>query len=341
MDGVGQHFHARHQGAVLICAGIRVAHEGRGDAVPERGGGGADQHELAAEFFGRHASGEHIGEAVGDGVERARGTDVVDGHAAAVQDLRGCGGDDRDGGRRGVEPDGARAEEQGVLQIGDAFLGRAVGDAHGLHGHGTVRAAVIVGQANCHLAHNAVQFRLRVDVAHAGRGTFDGRQGLQPARRSAVHRGIGELRGHHDVPRTADGARQGVVVFGGSGVGEEDVERDHPGAGGGQRVDGAGDDLARPRKAAEADHAGFVDGDDGDVFGNGKRAAGAHQPVAGIAADSGRLPIDQDAGRRGSQNDGQTPGDLHGSCPSGRHSATFSLLSRVKRTASDSLSARL
>ena len=296
---------------------------------------------LPLEFFGRHAAGEHVGEAVGDGVERAGGTDEVDGHAAAVQDPRGRGGDDGDGRRGGVEPNSARAEQQRVLHIGDALLGCAVGDAHGLHRHGAVRAAAVVGQADCHLAHDAIQFRLRVDVAHAGGGAFDGRERLEPARRSAVHRGIGELRRHYDVSGAADGAGQGVVVFGRGGVGEEDVEGDHPGVGRGQRVDGAGDDLARPRKAAEADHAGFVDGDDGDIFGDRKGTADAHQPIPGVAADTGRIPIDQDAGGRGSQNDGQTPRDLRGSCPGGQHSVTFSLLSGRKRTTSDSLSARL
>ena len=320
MDGIGQHFDARHQRAVLIGAGIGVAHERRGDPIPQGGGGGADQHELAAEFFGRHAPGHHIGEAVSNRTEGSRRADVVDGHAAAVQHARGCrGGDDRDGGRRRIEPDGARAQQKRALQIGDAFLGRAVGNAHGLHRHGAVRAAVIVGQADGHLTHNAVQFGLRVDVPHAGGGAFDRGQRVQPARRSAVHRGIGELRRHHDVPGAADGARQVVVVFLRGGVGEEDVQRDDFGLGGGQRVDGAGDDLARPREAAEPGHAGFVDGHDRDIFGNRQRAAGAHQPVPGIAADAGRLPVHQDAGRSGGHQDRQAPGDLRGSCSGGQH----------------------
>ena len=203
--------------------------------------------------------------------------------------------------------------------IGDALHGCAVGNPHGLHRHGEVRAPGIVGHPDCDLAHNAIQFGLRVDVSHGCGGALDGRQRLQPARWATVHRGIGELRCHHDVSGAADGVRQVVVIFLRGGIREEDIERDHFGPGGGQRVDGAGDDLARPRKAAEPDHADFVNGHDRDIFGHRKRTTGAHQPVPGITADAGRLPVHQDAGRGGSQHDRKAPGDLRGACSGGQH----------------------
>src|ERR1019366_8670389 len=263
---------AGHQRAVLIGARIGVAHERRGDPISQRSGGGANEDELAAEFLGRHAPREYVGEAVSYRTEGSRRADVVEVHAAAVQHARGYrigrGRDDGHRGRRRVEPDGARAYQKRVLQIGDAFLWRAVGNPYGLHRHRTVRTAVIVGQADGHLTHDAVQFGLRVHVPHTGGGAFDPGQRLQPARRSAVHRGIDELRRHYHVPGTSDGACQGVVVFLRGGVGEEDVQRNDCGLGGGQRVDGAGDHLARPREASEAGHAGLVDGHHRDLFGN-------------------------------------------------------------------------
>ncbi len=70
-------------------------------------------------------------------------------------------------------------------------------------------------------------FGLHVDVAHPRGGALQRGQGQQPARGTAVDRGIGELRRHHHVAGAADRARQLVVVFLRGGIGEEDVERDH------------------------------------------------------------------------------------------------------------------
>ncbi len=116
-----------------------------------------------------------------------------------------------------------------------------------------------------------------------------------------MHRRIGELRGDHDVTRAADGARQALVLVLIAGVCEEDIDRDYFRLGGGQRVDGAGDHLARPGKAPVASHADFIDGHDRDVFGNRQRSAKTHQPVPRVTADAARLPIDQNPGGGGHQ----------------------------------------
>ena len=110
-----------------------------------------------------------------------------------------------------------------------------------------------------------------------------------------MDRRIGELRRHHHVARAADGAGQHVVVLLHGGIGHEDVERDHFRVDRRQRVDGARDHLAVPRKAAETGHAGFIDGDDRDIVRNRQRAARAHQPVTGVAAHPGGVPIHQDS----------------------------------------------
>ena len=326
VNRIGEHFHPWHQGPVLICPRVGVADEGRGDPVSQRGSGGADEHELAAKLFCRHAPGNHIGEAVGNRTEGAGGADVVDGHAPAVQDLRGSRRRNRERRRRRFQLNGACAQQKRVLHIGDTFLGRAVGNPYGLHRHGTIGPAIVIRQADCHLSDDAVQFGLGVDMSYGGGGAFDRRERLQPARGTAVYRGIGELRGHYNDSGTADGARQVVVVFLCGGVREKNVKRDHLGVRGGQRVDGACDDLARPRETAEPDHTRLVNGHDGDVFGYRKRASGAHQPVPCITSDTGRLPVHQDAGRYRNQHDREAPGDLRGSCSCGQHSATFRIL---------------
>ena len=116
---------------MLIGAGVGVADEGGRHAFAQRGGGGAEEDELAAEPFWRYAAGYHVGKAIGHGIEGPGGTDVIDGHPATVKDVGGLGGLDDGGGSPGIEVNGAGAEQQGVVHIGYAFFGGAVGDAYG------------------------------------------------------------------------------------------------------------------------------------------------------------------------------------------------------------------
>ena len=211
------------------------------------------------------------------------------------------------------------------MDIGDAFVRGAVGDAHGFDGEGAVGAAGIVGEPDGDLAGHAVELGLYVDVADGGGGAFDGGERLKPARGAAVHGGIGQLRGDDHVAGASDGAGQIVVVFGDGGVGEEDVEGDGLGLGGGEGVDGAGDHLAGPGEAPEAGDAGLVDGDDGDIVGNRKGAAETHHLIAAVAIDAGGAEVDHDPGGSRDEHDRKTPRDLGCSRSAGRHQVNFQL----------------
>jgi hypothetical protein len=252
---------------VLIGVGVGVAHERRRQALAESGRRGADQDVLVAELCRGHASSQHVRQAIGHWIETAGRSDVVDGHAAPTQDLGGLRRLDEDAGRAGIHQNGPRAHQQRVARVGNAFLGRAIGDPDHLDGHGENSAPRIVGQAHRDLAGGAVLLGLHVDVTDGG-GVIERGNREQPSRRAAVHRRIRERRRQHHIAGASDGAGQHVVIFLRGGVGEKHVHRDDLGFVGGDGVDGARDHLARPGEAAETRHAGFVDGDDSDIFGH-------------------------------------------------------------------------
>ena len=100
-----------------------------------------------------------------------------------------------------------------------------------------------------------------------------------------------------------------MVVFLGGGVGEKHVDRDGLGLSGCHRVYGAGDHLARLSITGDAQ---FIDGDDGNVIGLGKRPAGAHEPVLGVTVDARCPPVYKHAERRGNGDDREGSRDLAG-----------------------------
>jgi len=153
----------------------------------------------------------------------------------------------------------------------------------------------------------------------------EARHRREPARRRAddVDAGAGELRGvrapgvaaeeiaEDDVPGARDRRRERRVVgreLRVGGLGEDDVEGDHPRAGGGQPVDQLGHPGTAPGPAAVAVDAPGVDGADGDARVGRLPAAPAHELVGHHVLEWGQRPqqVESEDREGGAQADGQS-----------------------------------
>ena len=222
IHGIGHHFHAGHERAVLIAVSIGLVDERRGQTVAFTRGGRSNQHVFTTEAFGGSQSMDDICHAVCHGLERARRADVVDGHAASHYPLgrmrTGLG--DEDGRRRHVQRNRAPAENQGVACESDTLLPLMIGNPDDLNWNGAQRKACIVGSLRRNAARHAFRFHLHVHMSHSGGSIQQFRQGHEPSGRAAVHGRIDQLRAQYDVAGSPNGSRQHVVVLLVGGIGK-------------------------------------------------------------------------------------------------------------------------